>query len=58
MILINGKIHTMAEPEIIESGFIEIQDKKIVRVGSMEDYTLRGKWFFRALLMPIAMWGF
>ena len=29
MILINGKIHTMAEPEIIESGFIEIQDKKI-----------------------------
>ena len=53
MILINGKIHTMAEPEIIESGFIEIQDKKIVRVGSMEDYTvtsgeidLKGKMVF------------
>ncbi len=42
MILINGKIHTMAEPEIIENGFIEIKDKKITNIGSMEDYTVTG----------------
>ncbi len=42
MILINGKIYTMAKPEIIENGFIEIKDEKIVKVGSMEDYTIEG----------------
>ncbi|MBE7021096.1 MAG: amidohydrolase [Ruminococcaceae bacterium] len=53
MILKNGKIYTMSSPEIIEKGFIEIKEGKIVRIGPMSDYTpgeneidLEGKMVF------------
>ena len=42
MILINGKIYTMAESGVIENGFVEIEKGKIKRVGKMSDYSVKG----------------
>jgi len=36
MIIINATIFTSEQPEIIQNGFIEISDSKIIRIGTMD----------------------
>lgn len=42
MTIINGKIYTCHNDEIIEKGYIEIQNGKIQKIGSMSDYSIKG----------------